>query len=322
MYYKLKTELNWTLSDCGIVVYDGNKKLQFAINTEKNEVVFDFFKYLTCFRTETDIESYKLLNNIEKNDIINYCIEKGFVQEFEEPLTLTRMDSFLNSFPKVNFETFKIFRESTRIIIIGLGTVGSYTIDLLIKMGFKNFLIIDEDIVEEKNLYAQVYLPKDLGKYKVDVIKEKYLDFVNIISYPHYISTFKQFQNVTAENSFENLIINAADDYQLMRSLSKAFMEEQLTSPIIESGYGPLLQTAYLIDSCEAAKVFYDYINQILASNSQNSNIYENCGSVLNAYMSAFMIGQLILSPFVGQDFKCAEYHFIDNHLQWKKEIE
>ena len=35
-YFRLKKELNWSLRDNGIIVYEGNKKLQLAINTDKN----------------------------------------------------------------------------------------------------------------------------------------------------------------------------------------------------------------------------------------------------------------------------------------------
>lgn len=35
-YFRLKKELNWSLRSKGIVVYEGNQKLQIAINTGKN----------------------------------------------------------------------------------------------------------------------------------------------------------------------------------------------------------------------------------------------------------------------------------------------
>ncbi|XHV93110.1 hypothetical protein ABVA77_09865 [Streptococcus dysgalactiae subsp. equisimilis] len=38
-YFRLKKELNWSLRSKGIVVYEGNKKLQIAINTDKNEAI-------------------------------------------------------------------------------------------------------------------------------------------------------------------------------------------------------------------------------------------------------------------------------------------
>ncbi|HEQ6121046.1 TPA: hypothetical protein VHI09_001165, partial [Streptococcus pyogenes] len=45
-YFRLKKELNWSLRSKGIVVYEGNQKLQIAINTGKNnseKVFFDTF---------------------------------------------------------------------------------------------------------------------------------------------------------------------------------------------------------------------------------------------------------------------------------------
>lgn len=46
-YFRLKKELNWSLIDEGIIVYEGNKALQFAINTAKNTDVFHFLTFLS-----------------------------------------------------------------------------------------------------------------------------------------------------------------------------------------------------------------------------------------------------------------------------------
>ncbi|AQP41119.1 Ubiquitin-activating enzyme E1 1 [Streptococcus gallolyticus] len=317
-YFRLKKELNWSLRDNGIIVYEGNKKLQLAINTDKNTDIFLFFKFLSDFKSEQEIADYPKLTAVEKKDTLNYLKSKNFLQSFDTPTPLTRTDTFLNCFPNTNFVDFKTYAEACTIVIIGLGTVGSHALDMLVRIGFQHFIIIDGDIVEEKNLYAQSYFVSDIGNLKVDVMKKRYRVLADVKTVPHCITPI-QLHQITNKLKKEDIIINAADDYTLMKKLAQSIMENKLACKVIESGYGPLLQTAYVVDSFETAKLFSDYIEDI--TKLGNNNINENSGSIMNGYMSAFMIGQLIISPFVNKKIKVAEHNFVDDCLKWKEEV-
>ncbi|VTS45700.1 ThiF family adenylyltransferase [Streptococcus dysgalactiae] len=320
-YFRLKKELNWSLRSKGIVVYEGNKKLQIAINTDKNEELFKFLMFLSDFKNSQEIKNYSALTEIEKKDAINYLTTKNFLQSFDHPMNLDRTDLFVNSFPDISFKEFKTYRETCKVVVIGLGTIGSHVVDILIRLGFRHFVIIDGDKVEEKNLSAQSYFASDIGMYNVDVMRDRYRHIVDIESYPIFIDSFSQLQKITKDLKRDDIIINAADDYKLMKSLAESIMNKQLMCKVIESGYGPLLQTAYVISTYEAANIFYDYIEKMTEIDRCINNINENNGSVLNGYMSAFMIGQLILFSFFNKNYKVAEYNFLDNFLEWKEEI-
>ena len=56
----------------------------------------------------------------------------------------------------------------TNILLIGLGGVGGYAFESLIRSGFKNITIIDYDTYDETNLNRQIYaLNNTIGKSKV-----------------------------------------------------------------------------------------------------------------------------------------------------------
>ena len=63
---------------------------------------------------------------------------------------------------------------NAKILIIGAGGLGCPVIDNLTRSGVKNITIADDDKVSLSNLHRQtMYYTNDIGKFKVDVIKNK-----------------------------------------------------------------------------------------------------------------------------------------------------
>ena len=70
--------------------------------------------------------------------------------------------------------------ESKVILVIGLGGVGGTALEALARSGFKKFILIDCDKVDESNLNRQIlYTRNDIGKNKVDAAKEHLLKINN-----------------------------------------------------------------------------------------------------------------------------------------------
>lgn len=68
-------------------------------------------------------------------------------------------------------EMIKDIQMSQPIIVIGAGSIGSYAVMALAKLGFDNILVIDDGIVDEENIAPQFYRLGDIGRKKVDAIK-------------------------------------------------------------------------------------------------------------------------------------------------------
>lgn len=74
----------------------------------------------------------------------------------------------------MNFEAFKNapwFDSSYRVIIGGLGNIGSWTSLLMSRMGYELYLY-DFDVVEHRNVGSQFYGPIDVGLSKTDAMKK------------------------------------------------------------------------------------------------------------------------------------------------------
>lgn len=64
-----------------------------------------------------------------------------------------------------------------RVVVFGLGGVGSYTAEALARAGIGALDIIDADVIEESNINRQLYaLNSTIGRAKVQVAKERILD--------------------------------------------------------------------------------------------------------------------------------------------------
>ena len=72
-------------------------------------------------------------------------------------------------------EKFKEIQSKT-ILIVGLGGVGGYALESLVRSGFQNLILIDHDNVDITNLNRQIITTsKNIGKSKVSVAKERAL---------------------------------------------------------------------------------------------------------------------------------------------------
>ena len=86
----------------------------------------------------------------------------------------------LNQFSRTQLllgqESMQILSEAT-VAIFGIGGVGAYTVEALARSGIGNFHLIDDDQVCITNMNRQMIATKrTVGKYKVDVMKERILD--------------------------------------------------------------------------------------------------------------------------------------------------
>lgn len=63
---------------------------------------------------------------------------------------------------------------NTKIAIFGLGGVGSFALEGLVRAGIGNLVLIDNDCVELTNLNRQILAThKTIGKPKVEIAKQR-----------------------------------------------------------------------------------------------------------------------------------------------------
>ena len=80
--------------------------------------------------------------------------------------------------------------KNSKVAIFGIGGVGSFVTEGLVRAGIGNFVLVDDDKVCLTNLNRQIIATrKTIGKYKVDVMKERILE----INPNANVETYKEF---------------------------------------------------------------------------------------------------------------------------------
>ena len=66
---------------------------------------------------------------------------------------------------------------NAKVAVFGLGGVGSYVCEGLARSGLDNFILVDFDKIDESNINRQLIATVNtIGKYKVDLMKERILE--------------------------------------------------------------------------------------------------------------------------------------------------
>ena len=88
---------------------------------------------------------------------------------------------------EANYQKIK----NTTVLVVGLGGVGGYAVESLVRSGISNLILIDHDCVDITNLNRQIIsLHSNISKPKVEVCKERMLSInpeCNIITHKLFL---------------------------------------------------------------------------------------------------------------------------------------
>lgn len=158
------------------------------------------------------------------------------------------------------------------IAIVGLGGVGGFTVETLVRNGIENIIIVDGDVVDETNKNRQIIaLDSTINKNKTDVFESRIKDIntnVNVIK----INTF-----LTEENKEElfkydfDYLIDACDTVSTKIMLIKECINRNIEF-ISSMGTGNKLDPKKL-NIMKISKTSYDPLARIIRKKMKDENI-------------------------------------------------
>ena len=118
------------------------------------------------------------------------------------------------------FENFK----NAKLILLGVGGVGSFALDALYNTGITNITIVDFDTYEESNMNRQMGSHGNIGRVKVEALKEKYPEVtpIHIKITPEWIDNF--------DFSSYDYILDAIDDIKPKVHLIKKYFTKVIST--------------------------------------------------------------------------------------------
>lgn len=163
---------------------------------------------------------------------------------FERLITLIGEDN-VNKLKKAN------------VLIVGLGGVGGYALETLVRSGIYNLTIVDGDIVELSNLNRQIISKRDvIGRPKALVAQARTLEInpdVNLKVINEFISednfsllnidSFDYVIDACDDLNLKILLIKNADKYKLISSMgtaNKMDMTRFKITTVNKTSYDPL----------------------------------------------------------------------------------
>ena len=151
--------------------------------------------------------------------------------------------------------------QKAKVAVFGIGGVGSYVVEGLVRAGIGNFILVDNDEVSISNLNRQIIATrKTIGKSKVEVAKDRILE----INPNAKVEIYQEFFMPDSKDFFDNTVSYVIDCIDTVTGKIELVMRaNKLNVPIISSmGTGNKLDPTkfevtdlYKTEVCPLAKV-------------------------------------------------------------------
>lgn len=119
--------------------------------------------------------------------------------------------------------------KNSKIVLFGLGGVGSYIAEALARIGVQNLIIVDGDVVDITNINRQLIANMEtIGRNKAELVKER-INLINPLANVVVISKFvKSEGDIDFVDETVDYVIDAIDDFDAKIMIIKKSKELRL----------------------------------------------------------------------------------------------
>ena len=202
------------------------------------------------------------------------------------------------------------------ILIVGVGGVGGYVVESLVRCGVTNITIVDPDIIDITNLNRQIIsLHSNIGEKKVDVLEKRILDINPNCKVDKFALFYDESDKEIIFNKKYDYIIDACDTLKSKEILIREAIKRNIK--VISSGGAGFKVDPTKIRIDKLKKTSYDKLASILRYNLKDSKecleipfvysteVMNKNGNVIasNAYIPA--IFGLYITSYIIKEVTC-----------------
>ena len=198
-------------------------------------------------------------------------------------------ERYERNYDTINFsEQIKLLRST--VCVVGCGGLGGNIIEILIRLGIGNLILVDGDKFNESNLNRQLLCTEDkIGKVKAETAAERIKHINSSINTKTY-SQFIDSSNVRKIIQEADLVVDALDNITARFILEKACRE--LEKPLIHgaiNGFSGQVSTIFPQD--KGLQAIYGPSQQY---NQQNKATRVSAPSVTPAMVASFQVAEVL----------------------------
>lgn len=141
------------------------------------------------------------------------------------------------------------FLKRSKVMVVGLGGVGSYAAEALARAGIGNLILIDGDVVEESNINRQlVALRSTIGLNKTDVMGDRVMDInpqINLKTIHEFLEPHRIGEIISTENV--DVVLDCIDSLSPKISLLKECKRQKVRCVSVMGAGGKMDPTKVVI---------------------------------------------------------------------------
>lgn len=183
--------------------------------------------------------------------------------------------------------------QALRVCIVGAGAIGSHVAEVLCKMGVRQIHIIDYDTVEPHNLPNQGYYLEDLGKLKVEALKER-LEKGTGAEITVSAEKLTKMQKIEAD-----VLISAVDSMEVRELIFDCFRTSTNCQVLLDGRMGARVAQVHFVDNSPESRLRY---SKTLYSDGES--VQEPCtmrSTIFCAYGISSVMGALLAKHLMGE---------------------
>lgn len=182
-----------------------------------------FLKVIRDMDGKKSIEMLAKRNNISErtlDNLVKYLSRNSLLidshsTEYEQYPEFKRVINFLSNYAEnQNLDILWSNVRNSKVVVVGVGTVGSWVAINLVQSGVKHIMLVDDDRIEASNLPRQAgYFENQIGMFKIDALKSRLMSMqsdLKIEKRKNKVNSANQLDRLIGDYS-PQLVINTAD---------------------------------------------------------------------------------------------------------------